>query len=288
MENKVSVYVPCYNGEEYIGACLKSILNQSYPIDELIVINDGSADHSVDIISKFHVRLIDLKQNRGLANARNMAMQEAKNDFVVAVDADCIIEERWLEECMKYFDNPKVAAVGGRLVEERDCNIVDFWRRSHLKHHWGEERLTNPIFLSGSNVAIRKNVLQKIGFYDTRRYKNNYEDVDLSLRLRRKGYELIYEPKARAKHMRKDSIFSVLETFWRWKFHDYKQKYIMRPIFNLVNSVKLISDDIENREMRLIFIDILAFLFCNYFDLKEFFKKPHDKVTVCIDNYSQL
>lgn len=142
-----------------------------------------------------------------------------------------------------------------------------------MRHHWGPDRLINPPFLSGSNVVVRKDILAQTGFYDEKRYRNNYEDVDLSLRLKEAGFKIIYEPEALDRHLRRDNIYSVLETYWRWKFHDYKRKYIARPVFNLVNAAKLISEDIFNKNFRLIFIDMLAFLFCTYFDLKEYLRK---------------
>lgn len=270
---KVSVYIPCYNASKYIDKCLQAILKQTYPIDEILVINDGSEDGIIEVISKFAVRIINNEKNQGLAATRNIALKEARNNFVASVDADCLIDSNWLEECMNNFNNPNVVAVGGRLVETYNNNIADFWRKTHLKHHWGKDKLINPIFLSGSNLVIRKDAVEQIGFYDEKKYRNNYEDVDLSLRLKERGLKLIYEPRAKARHMRCDTIISVLEAFWRWKFHDYKRKYVIRPIFNLVNSLKLIIDDVLKGNFRLIVMDILAFMLCTYFDFKEFFKK---------------
>lgn len=270
---KVSFYVPCYNAKKYIDKCLQAILKQTYPIDEILVINDGSDDGIIEVISKFAVRIINNEKNQGLAATRNIALKEARNNFVASIDADCLIDPEWLKGCMKNFDNPRVVAVGGRLLEANNSNIADSWRQVHLKHHWGEDKLINPIFLSGSNLVIRKDAIEQIGFYDEKKYRNNYEDVDLSLRLKERSFKLIYEPKAKVMHMRRDTIVSVLKSFWQWKYPDYKQKYIMRPVFNLVNSIKLISEDMANKNHRLIFMDILAFIFCTYFDFKEFFKK---------------
>lgn len=270
---KVSVYVPCYNSKEYIDKCLCAILNQSYPVDEVLVINDGSNDGSAEIISRFPVRIINNDTNRGLSATRNIALNEARNNFVVSIDADCIVNSNWLEDCMKNFCNPKVAAVGGRLAEAPSNNAVNFWRGAHLKHHWGNDKLINPVFLSGSNLIIRKEALRKIGFYDQEKYRNNYEDVDLSFRLKKSGFELIYEPLAEAIHIRKDTVVSALKAYWLWKFHDYKQKYMIRPVFNLVNSIKLTFDDALKGNFRLIPMDILTFIFSTYFDFKNSLKK---------------
>ena len=163
--------------------------------------------------------------------------------------------------------------VGGRLHELHDRKIADCWRGTHLKQHWGEENITNPVFLSGSNLVLRKDLVVRAGFYDEKRYRNNYEDVDLSLRLKSLGLCLVYEPAARAVHLRRDTVISALETFWRWKFPDYKKKYLARPVFNLVNSLKLILRDLFRGKFALIFMDACAFLFCTYCDLKRSLRK---------------
>src|SRR3989338_5472196 len=120
---------------------------------------------------------------------------------------------------MRNFVSPKIAAVGGRLLEYNKNNIGDKWRAEHLKHHWGSAKKINPVFLSGSNVVIRKDILSQVGFYDDKKFKKNYEDVDLSLRLKEKGFELAYEPNATAKHKRKDTLLSALKSYWRWQLH---------------------------------------------------------------------
>ena len=265
---KVSLYVPCYNAQGYINKCLEAALRQSYPVDEILVINDGSTDDTAAVASRYPVRIIAGEYNNGLASARNTALRQARNNFIASIDADCVIGRDWLKECMKNFDSPKVAMVGGRLEEAYDSNIADCWRSAHLKHHWGEENITNPVFLSGSNLVMRKDLVGLAGVYDERRYRNNYEDVDLSLRVRRLGLDLVYEPAAQAMHIRRDTIISALETFWKWKFPDYKKKYLVRPVFNLVKSLKLIFHDLSHGKFKLIFMDIFAFLICTYCDFR--------------------
>lgn len=263
------MYVPYYNAGQYLKKCLQAVLNQSYPVDEIIVVDDGSSESCQAIIKNLPVRLINNNVNQGLAATRNIAIKEARNNFIAAVDADCQLKEDWLKECMRYFDNPENAAVGGQLHELNSRGIANTWRQVHLKHHWGPVMLVNPPFLSGSNTVIRKDVISTIGFYNDDKYRNNYEDVDLSLRLKKTGFNLVYEPKAQALHLRRDSVLTVMETFWKWKFWDFKRKYLIRPLFNLVNSLKLTLEDILAGNYSLIFMDVLTFVFCTYFDLRK-------------------
>ena len=102
---KLSLYIPCYNAEKYIGECLDGVIKQTYPIDEILIINDGSNDKTVSIASAYPVRIIHHNKNKSLAAARNTAFKEAKNDYVAALDADCVPRPDWLEHLIKNFSD---------------------------------------------------------------------------------------------------------------------------------------------------------------------------------------
>ena len=133
--NRVSVYIPSYNGAKYLRKCLEGVLKQTYPINEIIVVDDGSSDNTAKVASGYPVRLIKHKHNRGIAAARNTAVQQAKGDFIASIDADCLPEPTWLRECMKNFLKNNTVAVGGKLVEISDRGIKYNWRATHLKQH---------------------------------------------------------------------------------------------------------------------------------------------------------
>ena len=87
---KFSVIVPLYNCEKYVSECIASILAQKYEDFELLVVNDGSTDSSREIVASYNdsrIRIID-KDNGGLLHARLTGLEEARNDYVVFVDAD--------------------------------------------------------------------------------------------------------------------------------------------------------------------------------------------------------
>lgn len=98
MEKLISIIVPVYNGEKYIKQCLMSIVNQTYKNIEIIVIDDGSTDCSKNIIKKImkkdsRILLIEQK-NKGVSNSRNKALDIAKGEYIIFVDAD-----DWIEDC---------------------------------------------------------------------------------------------------------------------------------------------------------------------------------------------
>jgi len=115
MSNLISIVVPVYNVENYLESCLNSILNQSYKNIEIIVVNDGSTDNSLEIINQFllkdkRVKLINQK-NKGLGGARNTGLEYSNAELIVFVDSDDIINKTMIEKL--YYKQ-----------KERDSDIV--------------------------------------------------------------------------------------------------------------------------------------------------------------------
>lgn len=106
--NLISIIIPVYNGQRYIGACLESIVNQTYVNIEVIVINDGSKDKTADIIGEWskkdnRIKLIH-KQNEGVSVARNVGISASKGEYVLFVDSDDNLKNTAIEELLVYMD----------------------------------------------------------------------------------------------------------------------------------------------------------------------------------------
>lgn len=262
---KVTLYVPCYNAEKYLEQCLQAIMKQTYPIAEILIIDDGSTDRTVEIASEYSVRIIKHGGNKGLAAARNTAFKRAGNEFVASLDADCIAEPDWLERLMENFTNENIAGVGGKLLEKYTDTLADKWRAVHMKQQWGDEKLTNPDFLFGSNNVFRRKAVEDVGYYNEK-YRTNCEDVDLCKRLREKNHNLVYQPGAVAIHLKRDSLSSVLEMAWRWGHPNQtslegKRDIFFRIVGTLIFSGFLLIKDIKRRNFSLTFVDALRGLY---------------------------
>jgi glycosyltransferase involved in cell wall biosynthesis len=227
------------------------------------VIDDGSTDKTVQLASKYRVKIIQHGENKGLAAARNTAIKHAAADFVASVDADCLPKADWLVHLMKQFKSTKVAAAGGRLLEKHAHNACDRWRAVHMKQHWGPTQ-TIPAFLYGSNSVFRKKALVNIGLYNEK-FRTNYEDVDICSRLKRKGWMLAYEPRAVAHHLKQDNISSILDTYWRWNLAYYKSRkfygstdtFVFKIKDNLGLANRYLEEDQAAGEHRLLYLDFL-------------------------------
>ncbi|HHV12444.1 MAG TPA: glycosyltransferase [Clostridiales bacterium] len=96
----VSVIVPVYNAEKYIEKCIDSIVNQTYKEIELILVNDGSTDQSLEKIKKYNAIVID-KKNGGASSARNEGLRRATGDYIMFLDSDDWLDPHCVEHIMK-------------------------------------------------------------------------------------------------------------------------------------------------------------------------------------------
>lgn len=101
---KFSIIVPVYNVEEYIEKCLTSIQDQTYKDYEVIVVNDGTKDNSMELVKKYPFKVINQK-NQGLSAARNRGVKEATGDYILFLDSDDYLEKETLSELNKSLKN---------------------------------------------------------------------------------------------------------------------------------------------------------------------------------------
>ena len=94
---KFSIIIPVYNVEEYIKECLDSVMNQTYNDFEVIVVNDGTKDNSMDIVKQYDVKIVN-QENQGLSVARNNGAKNAKGEYILFLDSDDTIEKDLLKK----------------------------------------------------------------------------------------------------------------------------------------------------------------------------------------------
>lgn len=119
---KVSVIVPAYNVEKYIGRCLESLINQTLKEIEIIVINDGSVDSTSDILNKYAKNYSIIKvihqENSGSSSARNRGIEEAKGKYIGYLDADDYVELNYYEEMVIYAEKNNLDIVISNFIKQ--------------------------------------------------------------------------------------------------------------------------------------------------------------------------
>ena len=216
--------IPCYNGSVYVGTVIESVLRQNRPADEVLVVDDGSTDGSAEIIGRYPVRLLRHSGNRGLAVARNTAIEAATGDVILFIDADAVADADLVTVLLSGYDTPEVGGVGGQGVEANTYSLADRWRARHASQSHGDKP-RDVEFLYGLCMSFRLSVLREVGGFNPA-FRTNAEDVDVSLRLRRAGYRLRYLPDARVYHQRTDDEASLKRAMAAWYGAAYRARWV--------------------------------------------------------------
>ena len=120
---KFSIVIPVYNVEDYIERCLESIKKQTFKDYEVIVVNDGTKDNSMEIVKKYSYTIINQK-NQGLSMARNNAVKKAKGEYLIFLDSDDYWDKDLLNEINKSLDNdPDLVRFQIKQVDEKGNSI---------------------------------------------------------------------------------------------------------------------------------------------------------------------
>ena len=120
---KFSIIIPVYNVEQYIKKCLDSVINQTYKNYEVIVVNDGTKDNSMDIVKNYDVKIINQK-NAGLSAARNTGVKHASGEYIVFLDSDDYIEKDLLDKLNKSSKN-KPDIIRYQIQEVKDNEVIN-------------------------------------------------------------------------------------------------------------------------------------------------------------------
>lgn len=186
----ISIVIPLYNKEKSITATLESVLAQTYTDYEVIVVDDGSTDHSANIVRELanvKIRLI-CKSNGGVCSARNRGIEEAKGEYIALLDGDDFWDKDYLAEQVRMIEDfPEAAMWGinyaetnnGKLIRRLTTGLPDGYR-GYVENYFMIQNRSSDLFCS-SSVVIRRDVFDKVGLFDERiKYA---EDSDMWFRI---------------------------------------------------------------------------------------------------------
>ena len=228
MNTRVAVVISNWNGRRWLPDCLESIAAQSVSPAETIVVDNGSTDGSLELLSDSPgVRVVSLGSNTGFASAANRGVEAAESDLVALVNTDVVLAPDWLERMIAALESdPGVASVACKMVDLRDPGLLydagDVLRRDGACEQRGrferdDGRFDEPgeVFGACAGAALyRRSVVLDAGGFDER-YFTYLEDVDLALRLRLAGWRCPYEPVV-ARHAGEGSSVKLSNPLHFW------------------------------------------------------------------------
>lgn len=223
----LSIIIPCYNEEKDIKEGIESLKKQSYKKFEIIIIDDGCTDKTVEIIRKYKGIKI-LKQNhKGYGAGVNLGAKKAKGDILILVDADMTFDKDYLKNLIKPILEDKTGEIIGTNHEtEIVNNIENIWSRC-----WGRMRVQNKITKAKKSRifrAIRKDKFLELGGFDP---KYGYSD-DQTLWFKY-GLESIFTKDTVCYHKNPTSLKSVYRQS-RWMSSSISSKWKEIPVVNLL------------------------------------------------------
>ncbi len=179
---KVSVVIPTYNEEKYIGKCLGSLINQTDAPDEIIVVDNNCTDKTVEIAQKFNAKIVK-EENQGMIYARNAGFDNAKYELLARTDADVILPSDWISKIKENFKDQSLGALSGPAYY---YNLPKKLQVSHFPSLYFFKIISLLIktdCLFGPNMILRKLVWEKVRKEVCLNDKKAHEDIDLTMHI---------------------------------------------------------------------------------------------------------
>jgi cellulose synthase/poly-beta-1,6-N-acetylglucosamine synthase-like glycosyltransferase len=209
----VSVVVPTRARPEYLRNCLESLLKLDYPSDryEIIVVEDGT-ETGQQIVNEIQQHSsIPLRYRRiahsGAATSRNVGLELSAGEIVAFIDDDAMAVSAWLQRLVRGLRQEGVAGVGGRVSPEYPESLLEAGMGRGGELQWSgfnasPAKVAEVDHLPGGNMAFWRRVLMEVHGLDARYTRRGSwrEDTDLCVRLRHRGYRLLYDGEARIIH----------------------------------------------------------------------------------------
>jgi len=217
----ISIIVPAYNEEITIQKCVNTLLQLDYPQYEIIIVDDGSTDHTLDLVQSFtnpRVKIIS-QPNQGKAHALNTGIQHVHNEFIVTVDADTTLHKDALRHIAKRFStNHQLGAIAGNVKIDTEPGLLNALQATEYTLGINLIRKTQSMLgcvmiVPGPIAALRKSAIEQAGDFSEDTFA---EDFDITMQILKAGYKIQYEDHALAFTDAPKNLEDLLKQRRRW------------------------------------------------------------------------
>jgi|YelNatPaOPRAMG01_1025707.scaffolds.fasta_scaffold15120_3 GT2 family glycosyltransferase len=272
---KISVVILNYNGMKFLEPCITSLLKSSYDDFEILVVDNGSKDDSVNFLRRRFpnepkLRIIALGKNYGFAMGNNIGYiyTNPKSKFIfflnndTEVDKDCIknIVKKMEEDEFIGAAQPKIRSLRNRNLIDAVGGIADYhgktWHRGSNEYDYGQyDSITETFYAQGAAIVVRRSVIEKVGLFDPH-YFMYYEETDLCWRIWLAGYKVAVIPEAIVYHYGGGSTTFKSSDYEKYfKFFHLRRNHLMTMLKNY--SVPNILKYTLTFMIKMLFISIL-------------------------------
>jgi cellulose synthase/poly-beta-1,6-N-acetylglucosamine synthase-like glycosyltransferase len=237
----VSIIVPCFNEEKTAEATVRSILDIDYPSDKLslILIDDGSTDHTLEILNKFEghpqVRVFSKPNEGSKFSALNFGLNHVNTDLVGCLDADSFVDADALRKIVPFFDDESTMAVIPSIKVHEPKNVLQLIQK--VEYAWGIflRRMLSSIgalyVTPGPFSIFRTQVFRDLGGY---KHAHHTEDMEMALRMQKNRYKIVNSHMAHVYTVAPDKFKKLYKQRVRWTYGylnnviDYKEMFFNR------------------------------------------------------------
>lgn len=223
----VSVIVVAYNGAAFLPACLRTLGASQGVSFEIIVVDNGSADGSAELVARDFpaCRLIRNPRNLGFGGGNNVGMQASRGRYLVLLNQDTEVSPQWLSQIVAPFaDDPRIGAVGckllyagGKIIQHAGGHMYPNVLTGHLgngeEDHGQWDRPTEIGYVTGAAMAVRRETVAEIGLLDEGFFPAYFEETDWQARMWRAGWKVFYTPASGVIHYESQSLGALSPRF---------------------------------------------------------------------------
>jgi len=217
---KVSVIIVNYNGQHLLARLFESLTHQTLPPDEIILVDNASVDGSTDYVRQQfpQVTVVPLVTNIGFAGGNNVGFAKAQGEYIALLNSDTIVDKHWLLELVRALDAderigaavPKIYLASAHLrIAQAGAefnNLGNVWGRGFNQLDEGQfDTVMEVPALTGCSAIVRREALKGEPLFD-QRFFMYHEELDLTFRLRSRGYSIMYVPTSIVHHELMQSV----------------------------------------------------------------------------------
>ncbi|MCX5699837.1 MAG: glycosyltransferase [Candidatus Omnitrophica bacterium] len=273
----VSIIIVTKNRPDMINRCLDRLYKQYAADVQIIVVDSSSNSLSKEAVFSKYPKTIYLcipngKNNRHLA--KNLGIKNATGDIVAFLDDDSIVQDGWLEACVESYTSDDIGGTGGIIIDTNSpqeaygtdqIGTITFNGTRIGNFNKDPQKIIEVEHLRGCNMSFRRAVLQQIGGFDLNYTGSNVlEETDLSVRVRKAGYKIIFNPKMAVIHTAapRESILRTTFNLRREFYIARNSTYFMLKNFGLIRT--------------------LTYIFTNNTNIPAFIRKPKFNTFYCV------
>ena len=253
----VSIVLPNWNGVELLKKNLPSVIAAS-PNSEIIVADDASDDGSVEFLQKNYpqVQIVTNRTRQGFAGNVNSGVAVAHGEIVVLLNTDVRPQRQFLSTVLPHFDNPNMFAVGCLEKSHETAGVIHRgrgiarWEKGYFIHAKGEVDKRDTAWVSGGSAAYRRAMWEQLGGMDTIFNPFYWEDIDLSYRAKKAGWDITFEPKSVVEHFHDQGTIRSSYTKNDVKRIVYRNQYLF--IWKNISDFSLVLSHIVWTPIRLL------------------------------------